>query len=834
VKRVRAAGATHAAALRRAALAVLALSGVALLTRAQLARRRLRGAAAPPRRAASALAPRLRDGPPTPAAAAPAQPEPPPAEPSAGTPAAARFAALVVRARVVVVVGWIAIAVAASIALPSIREAQVGALGDLVPAGADAIAAEERSAELFRFPLLSRTVVVAREADGLSTADHARVARDVVALDRGELPGLRETRGYLITNALGVAPLVRERSTTMLVPLLFPLSIGQNGRTGAAHRFAEGYVEPAAPGATAGVTGAIAARAEQADAISAHLPLVELATLVFVLVAVGLYFRAVVAPLVNLAAVALAYLISIRVVASLGRLVGVSVPSEVQPIVVALLFGVVTDYSLFFLSRFRRRLEGGEPREEAARDTTAELTPIILTCGIAVAAACGVLVVAQLGFLQAFGPGMAMAVLIALVVSMTFIPATLALLGNRLFWPHVPSRANRSTDAAARRGVARRVVGAAVRAPRRTIAACLVILAAMGCGVGWLRLGNPLIRGLPPDSSARVAYEQASRGFVAGILSPSVLVVEQPAIATMRPRLAHLQRLLARQPGVAEVVGPASNPTRLELGAALASSGDAARYVIVLKADPLGAGAIERIRRLQRSMPALLARAGLGGARVSFAGDTALSRETIDGTVDDLLRVVPAVLLAVLLVLVAFLRGLVAPLYLVVAAAIAPLAAVGLAVALFQGVLGQGEISYYVPVAAGVLLVALGSDYNIFLVGRVWDEAQRRPLAEAITLAGAGAARAISAAGIVLAVSFGALALVPVSSFRELAFVMAVGLLIDAFVVRTILIPAVISLVGYRSGWPGHRLRRHVDREGRLHVRDLPAGAPRRAGARAA
>jgi RND superfamily putative drug exporter len=201
---------------------------------------------------------------------------------------------------------------------------------------------------------------------------------------------------------------------------------------------------------------------------------------------------------------------------------------------------------------------------------------------------------------------------------------------------------------------------------------------------------------------------------------------------------------------------------------------------------------------------------------VSFAGDTALSRETIDGTVDDLLRVVSAVLLAVLLVLVAFLRGLVAPLYLVVAAAIAPLAAVGLAVALFQGVFGQGEISYYVPVTAGVLLVALGSDYNIFLVGRVWDEPRRRPLAEAITLAGAGAAQAISAAGIVLAVSFGALALVPVASFRELAFVMAVGLLIDAFVVRTILIPAVVSLVGYRSAWPGHHLRRHVDREGRI------------------
>jgi RND superfamily putative drug exporter len=287
-----------------------------------------------------------------------------------------------------------------------------------------------------------------------------------------------------------------------------------------------------------------------------------------------------------------------------------------------------------------------------------------------------------------------------------------------------------------------------------------------------------------------------------------VLIVEQPGITKRRGELARLQDLLAAEPGVAEVIGPATNPTDLELGAVLAPNTNAARYVIALHADPLGAGAIERLRRLQARLDGLLERARLPLARASLAGDTALSRETIDNTVDDLVRVVPAVLLAVLLVLIAFLRGLVAPLYLVAAAALAPLAALGLAVALFEGILGQGELTYYVPVAAGVLLVALGSDYNIFLVGRVWNEARHQPLKQATVVAGAGAARAISAAGIVLAMSFGALALVPISAFRELAFVMAAGLLIDAFLVRTVLVPAIISLVGYRSGWPGTRLRR--------------------------
>ena len=718
-----------------------------------------------------------------------------------------RFAGAVVRGRWAIVVAWITVAVGVTLGLPSIREAQVGALGDLVPAGAQAITTEERSAQLFAFPLLSRTIVVVRDARGLSVLQQGSVGRSVVRLDRGELAQLRETRGYAVSNAIGVTPFVRERSTTIVIPLLFPTSVGQNGRIGAARRLAEKHVAPAAPEAFVGVTGAIAARAQQADVIEEHLPLVELATLLLVLGAVGVYFRALLAPLINLVTVALAYLISIRLVATLGKLVGVSVPSEVQPIVVALLFGVVTDYSLFFLSRFRRRLEEGDTPSAAAHRTTAELTPIILTCGLAVAAACAALVVADLGFLQAFGPGMAMAILVALAVSMTFIPATLALLGARLFWPHVPASATRAAAPRPRRRITHRVVATAVRAPRRTIAGCAIVLATMCSGLGWLDLGNPLIRGLPEDSDARVAYTEASRGFVPGILSPTVLIVEQPAITSRRTELARLQRLLEAQPGIAQVVGPASNPTRRDLGAVLAGNGNAARYVLVLKADPLGAGAVERIRRLQDATGGLLTRAGLPQARASFAGDSALSQETIDGTTDDLLRVIPAVLLAVMLVLVIFLRGLVAPLYLVAAATLGPLAALGLTVAFFRGVLGHDELTYYVPVAAGVLLVALGSDYNIFLVGRVWDEARRRPLDKAIVAAGAGAARAISAAGIVLALSFGAMGLVPIAAFRELAFVMAAGLLIDAFLVRTVLVPALIALVGYRSGWPGKRLR---------------------------
>ena len=116
-------------------------------------------------------------------------------------------------------------------------------------------------------------------------------------------------------------------------------------------------------------------------------------------------------------------------------------------------------------------------------------------------------------------------------------------------------------------------------------------------------------------------------------------------------------------------------------------------------------------------------------------------------------------------------------------------------------------LTFYVPFAAAVLLVSLGSDYNIFGVGRVWDEARHLPLREAVLKAVPESSRAITAAGVTLAVSFGMLAIIPLTPFRELGFAMAVGILIDAFVVRSLLVPAMLVLVGPVSGWPGPHLR---------------------------
>jgi RND superfamily putative drug exporter len=341
---------------------------------------------------------------------------------------------------------------------------------------------------------------------------------------------------------------------------------------------------------------------------------------------------------------------------------------------------------------------------------------------------------------------------------------------------------------------------------------------------------------LPSTDEAARAGKAAQEGFAAGILSPTVIVVKDPGIARKTAPLLKLEGELRRERGVAGVIGPAEQALLEQAGLkggegiTLARGGDAARYALILDHEPLGGIAIRDVKLLKAKMPSLLRSAGLPGAVAGFAGDTALAQETIALNVSDLGRIALAMLAVDLLLLMIFLRAIVAPVYLLAASVMALAASLGLTVFVFQVVLGQEDITYYVPFAAAVLLVSLGSDYNVFVVGRIWEEARRRPLRDAISIAAPRAARAIAIAALALAGSFVVLAIVPLGQFREFAFMMAVGVMIDSFIVRSLLVPALISVFGAAGGWPGGRLRvgatGHARGQGRLPDGEMAEALP--------
>jgi RND superfamily putative drug exporter len=228
----------------------------------------------------------------------------------------------------------------------------------------------------------------------------------------------------------------------------------------------------------------------------------------------------------------------------------------------------------------------------------------------------------------------------------------------------------------------------------------------------------------------------------------------------------------------------------------VAQSGDAARYVLILAADPDSAEGTRVLADLEDKLPGLLEESGLGGAKVGITGDTTIASELNADTWTAFERVAPAALLVLLFLLWVLLRSRTAPLYLVGVSVLVVAASLGLTVYVFQDLLGYGELAFFVPIAAAILLLALGADYNVFLISRIWGEAERRDLRPAIRTAGSRAAGAITVAGMILALSFAAVALIPIVSFREMAFALAVGLLLDTLIARTLLIPALVSLFG--------------------------------------
>lgn len=713
------------------------------------------------------------------------------------------------RLRWLVVAAWIAGAVAATLYLPSLQEAESSQLSDLVPEDAEAVQTGQRSAELFDVPVIAQTAVVQRDPGGLSAEAQARVAERALEAREREDDGISFALPLL--NTLQLLPGAREDGTSAITLLFFEGETSIGEETDIAHNWAATEIsEP--DDALVGVTGSVPARLAEWEEIDSNLPWVTLATVLIVFGILALNFRALGAPLVTLFAAAVAYLVSIRVAPWVGEQAGVAMPSDVEPIMVVLLLGIVTDYTVFFLAGMRRRLLAGELRVDAALQATSLNLPIVVTAGLIVACGAAALLAGQLEFFRAFGPGMALTVLVGLAVSITLVPALLGIFGRALFWPSVgPSEQERAKEPVVER-VRRRTWSDSLAEFATSKPVAIVVLAvALGAvalaskSLSEMELGFTSIRGLPSEAEERRAAEAAGQGFAPGILAPTVLLVEHESGQADIEALTRVERALEEEPGIAGVVGPGDEIAREIPSLVVSETAPAVRYLIVLADEPHGGPAIDTLERLRDDVPGLLRENGLEEATAGFTGETALAAETVRTLTGDLARIALAALAVNFLLLVLFLRALVAPLYLLLASALAFTATLGLTTFVFQTLLGNEELTYYVPFAVAVLLVSLGSDYNVFLVGRIWQEAEQTSVRRAIATAAPRASRTIAVAGLALALSFATLAIIPLRQFHEFAFAMTIGVLLDAFVIRGLLVPALVSLFGEISWWPARR-----------------------------
>ena len=307
-------------------------------------------------------------------------------------------------------------------------------------------------------------------------------------------------------------------STTIVTYLFLAPDLNLDARSRAARAYVATLPPPSA-GTTRGISGAGPARLAQWDEIDKALPWMEAATILTILVIVALYFRSVGAPLVTLATAGLGYVVAIRALAWMGERTGNGVPNEIEPVLVVLLLGLVTDYTVFFMAETRRRLRHGATRTEAARWATARVAPLVFAAGTLVIAGALSLLAGKLHFFRVFGPGLAVAALVVTLVCLTLVPALMGAVGPWLFGSRVRKAQAAGPDpvdppSRARRFVARLPTAKPVAA--LVVVACVGLLVAAALGARTISLSVSFIPSLPPGSEPRKMADEAAQGFAPG------------------------------------------------------------------------------------------------------------------------------------------------------------------------------------------------------------------------------------------------------------------------------------------------------------------------------
>ncbi|MFL5865161.1 MAG: MMPL family transporter [Solirubrobacteraceae bacterium] len=453
---------------------------------------------------------------------------------------------------------------------------------------------------------------------------------------------------------------------------------------------------------------------------------------------------------------------------------GVTVNGQSAGILPVLVFGAGTDYALLMVARYREELRRYERPVEAMRVALRRAGPAVLASGTTVMLALLCLSVAQVNGTRGLGPIGAMGVALAMLSMLTLLPAALVVGGRRAFWPLVPRFGSEGADET--RGAWRRVGERVAVAPRR-VWITTVLLLGFGClGLTSFSSGLTNTQDFRGHVQSVEGQQLIADAFPAGINAPTDVVVRDAAAAPS------VQQALRSVPGVA-AVGPAE----------LDRPG--ARFALTLTANPYSAAAENLIPRLRTTAHAASPSALVGGP-------TAQQKDFDAAATHDNRLIVPIVLALVFVILALLLRAVTLPLLLIGTVILSFGAALGVSSAIFDHLFGYPGEPSTLPLLAFIFLVALGVDYNIFLMARTREEALRHGTRHGMLRGLAVTGAVITSAGIVLAGTFTMLATLPLKTLTELGFTIAFGVLLDTFIVRSVLVPALVFDIGSHVWWP--------------------------------
>ena len=624
-------------------------------------------------------------------------------------------------------------------------------------------------------------VVVYRRDGGLSAADKRLIAADRTELQRAE---------FEAPAGPPTPPTLSQDGTTALVAVPLKTTGEAEILTDDVDKVRE-VAEGAPPGLQVEVTGAAGFAGDAVDVFESINGTLLLGTAMLVFVLLILIYRSPIFWFIPFFAVIVAEVSSRGLGYVLSEL-GVTVTGQSSAILTVLVFGAGTDYALLIVARYREELR----RQE---DKIAALATAMRTAGPAIVASAATVMVGLLCLALAEVTGTnglaligAMGVGLAMVVMCSFLPAMLAIIPRGFFWPRVPHYGDEGADAThgTWRSIAERVGGR----PRLVGIAGGLVLLAMSAGLAFYSTDLTTGNQFRDDESSTRGQDLVTQAFPAGANVPNTVIVPNPQ------QTGVVRDELERREEVAQL-GP------VETGP------PGARFDLVLRDDPYSPDAFDQIGDLRAVAK------DAGGEGVLIGGPTAEERDLRESAERDTKVIVPLVLVVVFLVLAALLRAVLLPAILLASVVASYFAAMGVGFVFFEFVFDFPGADPSLPLWTFVFLVALGVDYNIFLMARVREEALRHGTRQGMLRGLAVTGGVITSAGIVLAGTFSVLGSLPLVFLTELGFVIAFGVLLDTFIVRSIIVPALVFDIGPRVWWPS-TLRLSMERRlPRVHHR---------------
>ncbi|MGW6531344.1 MMPL family transporter [Streptomyces venezuelae] len=684
------------------------------------------------------------------------------------------------RAKWLVVLFWLVVIIVAAPLAQKLTDAQENDAESWLPGSAESTQVLDISAE-FRPEVIPAIVVYAREG-GLTAADREQITEDV--RQAGEL------RAHGIRGAEIRGPVYDEKANPEAAQVAVPITMDAEGweRIGPAVDSIRERVGNGGDGLAVHITGPGGTGADSAEAFEGIDSTLLLAAAGIVIVILLFTYRSPTLLLAPLLSVITALFTAQALVYLLAEHADLTVNGQSAGILTVLVFGAGTDYALLLVARYREELRRHEDRHEAMALALHRAGPAVLASGATVVLSMLVLLAAEMNSTSGLGPVAAIGVTVGLLAMLSLFPALLVIFGRWFFWPLIP---HVGSPEPTERGLWARTGRRIDRRPRLIWGVTAATLALLSLGLLQLRaegLSNADAFTDKPDSIT--GQEVLARHFPAGSGDPLVIVAGQAqddaVVRVVRDTRGVVPASVARPPGT-----KAEHDGKVLFEATLTDPSDSAA----------AKRTVERVRDAVHAVPDADARVG---------GGTAALLDMDRATAHDNKLIIPLVLAVVLLILAVLLRAVVAPLLLIATVVLSFATALGLSALAFRHLFDYAGEPTDFPLFVFVFLVALGIDYNIFLSTRIREEAGHQGTRAGVLTGLAATGAVITSAGLVLAGTFAALGTLPMVAFAEIGFAVALGVLLDTFVVRSVLVTALFLDVGPKVWWP-HPLARRGD-----------------------